>query len=134
MKIILVIIGTISLALGILGILLPVLPTTPFVLLTIACYLRSSPRLYHLVLSNKYLGPYVKDYVSGKGIPLKAKKKSIFLLWLTIGFSILFIIDKAFVKGMLVVIAACVSCYIWTRKTATEEETLEYSADEKCAD
>lgn len=118
MKIILIIIGTISLALGIAGVLLPVLPTTPFILLALACYLKSSTKLYQLVISNKYLGPYVKDYISGKGIPIKAKKKAILLIWITIGLSILFIIENMLVRTTLIVIASSVSIYIWSRKTA----------------
>ncbi|SHI84799.1 hypothetical protein SAMN02745975_00744 [Geosporobacter subterraneus DSM 17957] len=118
MKIILMTIGTISLGLGAVGIVLPILPTTPFILLSLACYMRSSDKLYHFVLSNKYLGPYVKDYVSGQGIPLKAKKRAIFLIWLTIGFSTVFVIDKILIRGMLLIIAGGVTAYIWTRKSA----------------
>lgn len=112
------IIGSLSLGLGIIGIFLPVLPTTPFLLLAMACYLRSSKKLYNFILTNKYLGPYVKDYVLGKGIPVKVKWKAIFLAWLTIGFSIIVIIDNIFLRIMLFVIASLVSTYIWTRKTA----------------
>lgn len=121
MKVILIIIGTTSLILGVLGIFLPVLPTTPFILLALACYLKSSKKLYDLVISNKYLGPYVKNYISNNGIPLKAKKKAIFLVWITIGFSILFVIHNIFIKGVLLIIAISVSAYIWTRKTYDEK-------------
>lgn len=116
-KILLMIIGTISLAIGIVGIILPVLPTTPFLLLSLYCYLKSSKRLYNFILSNKYLAPYVKDYISGKGIPLGAKKKAIFLIWLTMSLSIIFIVDKLFLRVILVIIACLVSAYIWTRPT-----------------
>jgi uncharacterized protein len=119
-KILLLIIGTISLIFGILGVILPVLPTTPFLLLSLACYFRSSSKLYSFILSNKYLGPYVKDYVSGKGIPVKAKKKAIFLIWITIGFSVLVVIDKTILRIMVITIATIVSTYIWTRKNAEE--------------
>ncbi len=123
-KILLTIIGTISLGLGIIGILLPILPTTPFLLLSLTCYMRSSRKLYNFVLSNKYLGPYVIDYVSGNGIPLKAKKKAIILIWLTIGFSVVFVIDKVFLRLMLITIACIVSTYIWTRSTPEGERTV----------
>ncbi|AOT71980.1 YbaN family protein [Geosporobacter ferrireducens] len=117
MKILLMVIGSISLGLGMIGVVLPVLPTTPFLLISLACYMRSSRKLYDFVLSNKYLGPYVKDYVDGKGIPIKAKKRAIFLIWITIGFSVLFVIDKIFLRLMLLTIASIVSIYIWTRST-----------------
>lgn len=116
-KILFMSIGTISLGLGIIGIMLPVLPTTPFLLLSLACYMRSSKGLYDFIINNEYLGPYVKDYLSGEGIPIKAKKKAISLIWITIGFCILFVADKTLLKIMLFCIASIVSTYIWTRKT-----------------
>lgn len=116
-RVILIIIGTVSLALGTVGIILPVLPTTPFFLLSLFCYLRSSKKLYSFVLTNKYFSRYVKDYISGNGIPLKAKKRAIFLIWLSIGFTVVFAVDKPAIRIMLIVIALCVSTYIWTRKT-----------------
>jgi len=115
-KVLLNILGTISLGLGILGILLPILPTTPFLLLSLACYIKSSRKLYKSILQNKYLGPYVKDYVSGKGIPIHAKKKAISLIWITIGFCVLVVVDKLLIKMLLLIIAGTVSVYIWTRK------------------
>ncbi len=116
-KILLMIIGTISLVLGIIGIILPVLPTTPFLLLSLYCYVRSSKRLYNLILTNKYLANYVKDYISGSGIPINVKKKVIFLIWLSIGFSVIFIIDNNYLRIILLIIAGIVSTYIWTRNT-----------------
>lgn len=123
-KIFLIIIGTISLVLGVIGIFLPLLPTTPFLLLSLGLYMRSSKKLYNFILTNKYLAPYVKDYVSGNGIPLKAKKRAICLIWITIGFSIIFVIDEMPLRLMLITIASAVSTYIWTRKTADDRKTL----------
>lgn len=128
-KILLMILGTISLILGVIGIVLPVLPTTPLILLSLVCYIRSSSRLYNFVLSNKYLAPYVKDYISGEGIPIKAKKKAISLIWITIGFSVIFIIDKIFVRLMLLGIATTVSIYIWTRETLEDKNNRQYNRE-----
>lgn len=128
-KVLLMILGTISLILGVIGIVLPVLPTTPLILLSLVCYIRSSSRLYNFVLSNKYLAPYVKDYISGEGIPIKAKKKAIFLIWITIGFSVIFIIDKIFVRLMLLGIATTVSIYIWTRETLEDKNNRQYNRE-----
>lgn len=116
-KIALIIIGTISLVLGAIGIILPVLPTTPFLLLSLACYMKSSKKFYDFVRYNKYLGPYVEDYASGQGIPVKAKIKAIIMIVITIGFSSIFIIEKLAIRIMLVSIGSIVSVYIWTRKT-----------------
>ena len=86
----LVVIGTFSLALGIVGIFIPLLPTTPFLLLAAYCYARSSKKLYTWLMNNKWFGSYIRHYYEGKGIPLRVKLLSISFLWLTIGFSIYF--------------------------------------------
>src|SRR5699024_7209064 len=116
--ILLIIIGSISLLTGTLGIILPVLPTTPFLLLSLACFIRSSNKLYTFILNNRYLAPYVKDYMNGNGIPKKAKIRAILLIWITIGFSIIFIINKTILRLFLLSIASIVSIYIWTRQTS----------------
>lgn len=108
--------GTLSLILGIIGVLMPVLPTTPFLLVSLACYAKSSERLYSFIIKNKYLGPYVKYYMNRKGIPVKEKKKAVTMIWVTIGISIMFFIDSQFVKLLLFTIALIVSTYIWTRE------------------
>ena len=73
MKTLYIVIGTISLALGILGIFLPLLPTTPFLLLTAALYFKGSFRLYNWLLNHRYFGPYIRNYRENKAIPLRAK-------------------------------------------------------------
>ena len=73
MKVICIILGSLSLGLGIAGIFLPLLPTTPFLLLTAALYFRGSPRLYDWLLRQKRLGPYIRNFREHKAIPLHAK-------------------------------------------------------------
>lgn len=116
-KILLITIGMVCVLLGAMGVILPILPTTPFLLVALWCFLRSSEKLHDYVKTNKYLGPFVADYISGDGIPLKAKKRAILLIWITIGFSIIFLIDPMFAKIILIVIATLVSIYIGTRST-----------------
>ncbi len=77
MKILYTIVGTTSLILGIIGIFLPLLPTTPFLLLTAAMYFRSSPRLYYWLIQQKYLGSYIRNFREHKAIPLHAKIVSV---------------------------------------------------------
>lgn len=109
---ILIIAGTIFAGLGILGIFLPLLPATPFLLLAAACYARSSKRFYNWLLNTKWLGNYIKNYSEGKGIPLKVKVLSISLLWITIIFSAVFIIHILFVRIILILIAIGVTIHI----------------------
>ena len=65
--------GSIFVAIGTIGIFVPGLPTTVFMLLAAACYVRSSERLYNWLIRNKTFGKYIKDYREGKGMPIKAK-------------------------------------------------------------
>ena len=92
MKTLLAILGAVSLALGIAGIFLPLLPTTPFLLLSAALWVRSSPRLYAWLLAHPRLGPYIRDFREHRAIPLRAKLLSLTLLWLTLGFCALFVV------------------------------------------
>lgn len=73
MKTICIILGTVSLALGVLGIFLPLLPTTPFLLLTAALYFKGSPRLYQWLLNQKHLGPYIRNFCENKAITVTGK-------------------------------------------------------------
>jgi len=109
--------GTIFVGLGILGIFLPILPTTPFLLLAAACYAQSSKRFYNLLINNKLFGTYIKNYREGKGVSLKVKFFTISLLWITILFSVFFIINNFWVKIVLIIIAIGVTIHILTIKT-----------------
>jgi len=117
-RILLIAAGTICTAIGIVGIFVPILPTTPFLLLAAACYIRSSPKLYNWLTNNKCFGIYVKNYLEGKGMPLKIKVFTIVLLWITIGCSIIFAVDNIVVRIILVIIAAGVTTHIALTKTA----------------
>lgn len=114
---ILIVTGTFFLGLGIIGIFLPILPTTPFLLLAAACYARSSKRFYDWLLNNKWFGSYIKNYREGKGIPLKVKILSITFLWITIIFSAFFIVTILFVRIILIIIAIGVTIHIITIRT-----------------
>ena len=103
--------GTISVGIGIIGIFLPLLPTTPFLLLAAACYARSSKRFYIWLLKNKYFGKYIRNYRKGKGIPFITKLFSIVLLWTTITISII-IIKTDWISVLLIIIALLVSWHI----------------------
>lgn len=103
--------GSITLTLGAIGIVLPVLPTTPFLLLSLACYLRSSERMTHWMLHNKYFGKYIHNYKAGKGIPLKIKIYAISILWITITISS-YIMLNIWIALFLSIIAIAVTIHL----------------------
>lgn len=115
-KYLLIISGIISLSLGIMGMFLPVLPTTPFLLLSAACFLRSSKKLYDWLLNHKRLGTYIKDFVEHKAISRRLKVVSITTLWLTISISI-FVVNILWVRIILMLIAIAVTLHILHFKT-----------------
>ena len=117
MKALYILFGTLSLILGIIGIFLPLLPTTPFLLLTAALYVRSSPRLYNWLLHQKYLGNYIRNFRENKAIPLRAKVISLVLMWGTMLYCIFFLIPLLWVKILLGLIAAGVTYHILSFKT-----------------
>jgi uncharacterized membrane protein YbaN (DUF454 family) len=102
---------------GILGILLPLLPTTPFLLLAAACYAKGSKRFYNWLLNNKFFGKYIINYREGRGIPIKSKIATIILLWLTISYSVIFVVTIFIVQLLLILIAIGVTYHILTIKT-----------------
>jgi uncharacterized membrane protein YbaN (DUF454 family) len=111
-KILLVTAGTICLALGAIGVVVPILPTAPFLLLAAACYCRSSERLYRWLLSNRLFGEYIRNYREGKGIPLKTKIAAVAVLWIAIVYSAFFVVDIIEVQLVLLVVAIAVSTHI----------------------
>jgi len=118
-KKLLILMGFFFVGLGILGIFLPLLPTTPFLLLAAALFARSSPRFYNWLLNNRWLGSYIRNYREGKGIPLKAKILSITLLWLVILYSAFFVLKKWSFRILLIFIAFGVTAHLLTLKKRT---------------
>lgn len=97
-KALFILLGSASLALGLIGILLPGLPTTPFLLLTAALYMRGSERFYNLLMKNKHLGGYIHRYRQNKGMSLRAKINSILLQWAMISASVIWGIQNPVVR------------------------------------
>jgi uncharacterized membrane protein YbaN (DUF454 family) len=104
--------GTLSTALGIIGIFVPILPTTPFLLLAAACYMRSSERFYQWLINNRVFGAYIRNYIEGRGMPVRIKIFTILLLWLAIGLSITFGVQNIVVRIVLICIAIGVTAHI----------------------
>lgn len=109
-------IGWLSVALGVIGIFLPVLPTTPFLLLAAACFVRSSERFYHWLVDHPHLGPWIRDYLEGNGIPLRGKVYALVLMWASILFSC-YLVPRLWAQGFMLTSAVLVSVYILRQKT-----------------
>jgi uncharacterized membrane protein YbaN (DUF454 family) len=109
--------GTFFLALGLIGIPLPLLPTTPFLLIAVACYLRGSTRMYNWMMMNRYFGAYLKDYLEGNGLALRTKIVAVSALWGVIAFSAAFATENAIIRIGLLAVALGVTIHILTLET-----------------
>lgn len=116
MKIALNIIGSIAVVLAILGVFLPLLPTTPFLLLASACYMRGSQRLHRWLQTNPMFGEYLRNIEEKKGMPRKAKIMTLLLLWLSMGYSVA-TVGPLMLKGLLIGIGIGVTVLILRMKT-----------------
>jgi uncharacterized membrane protein YbaN (DUF454 family) len=112
LRVLLIFLGVFFIGLATLGIFIPVLPTTPFLLLSAALFARSSDRFYRWLIENRFFGRYIKDYREGKGVPIKVKMGAIIILWVTICLSIVFGVEILWVRILLVVVAIGVTIHI----------------------
>ena len=103
--------GSVALLLGIVGIFLPLLPTTPFLLLASACYLRGSARMHRWLLNQRHLGPHLRDFEAGRGIPLRAKITALALMWGSLMVS-MWIVPLVWVRFLLLVPGIGVTVYL----------------------
>ncbi|CUI05390.1 DUF454 family protein [Massilia sp. CCM 8695] len=111
MKLLLNTIGCLAVLLGILGIFLPLLPTTPFLLLASACFARGSTRMHAWLLGNKVFGKYLSDFEQGRGIPRRAKITILVLMWASLAYSMLRL-QRTGLTLMLLCIGAGVTIYL----------------------
>jgi len=125
-----VVAGTISLGLGAAGVFLPILPTTPFLLLSAACYYKGSERMHRWLLNNKLFGSYIRNYNEGKGISQTAKIFTLFLLWITIGYSALFMVSNYIVQIILFALAIAVTVHVATLPTFRKSQSSHKKAKE----
>jgi len=111
-KQLLLIAGSICVIIGVIGIFVPILPTTPFLLLAAACYIRSSEKFYNWLLHNRFFGTYIRNYIEGRGMPTRVKIFTIILLWIAIGVSVCIAAPNLIVKVVLIIIAIGVTLHI----------------------
>ncbi len=108
--------GTISLSFGILGIFIPILPTTPFLLLSSFCYIRSSKRLYNWLINHRIFGHLIYNYLTYRAVERNAKIVSIVFLWVALLSSIL-LLSNIYIRIFLLVVGIGVSIHLLTLKT-----------------
>ncbi|MDD2616784.1 MAG: YbaN family protein [Candidatus Cloacimonetes bacterium] len=109
--------GFIFVALGVLGIILPILPTTPFLLAAAACFVRSSDRLYQWLIGNRWFGEYIRRYRDKEGIPLITKIFTIILLWSTLTISAVFFARSIWLILLLLGVGIGVTIHLCLIKT-----------------
>lgn len=117
----LILVGVLSVGLGTAGIFLPLLPTTPFLLLAAACFSRSSDKLYQWLIGHKWFGRYIKNYREHKAIPILSKIIILLLLWCTLGYTTIWIISALAVRILLLLIGVGVTIHVLSLKTLTRE-------------
>jgi hypothetical protein len=115
-------IGIISVGLGTAGVFLPLLPTTPFLLLAAACFIRSSDRLYQWLIHNRWFGSYIRNYREHRALPLRAKVIALILLWTTMSYSVFALAVNKVLQVSLLLIAAVVTVYLLSLKTLAKEK------------
>ena len=114
------VIGTLALVIGVIGAFLPVIPTTPLILLAAWCYIRSSKKFYEWLINNERFGKTIQDYHEGRGIAKNTKVKAIVMMWLTISVSSYFFIPSVELIAFLYMIAVTVTVYIYRQPTLEE--------------
>ena len=120
MRMLLNILGTIFVILCILGIILPVMPGTIFLILATACYIRSSDRMYNWLINNKLFGRFARMYFEERAMPMSAKIIASVMMWTSV-ISSLFILESLIVKLIFVMIAIGVTLYFVSLKTLKKE-------------
>ncbi len=110
-KYLLIFAGSISLLLGLIGIFLPLLPTTPFLLLSSFCYMRSSKTLYNWLINHKIFGEYIYNYITYGAVSKNTKIGTLMFLWVTLSLSI-FIMRNIFIGVLLIIVGISVTIHI----------------------
>ena len=111
-----VIAGTVAAGIGIIGIFMPVLPTTPFLLLAAFCYMRGSQRMYNALLSNRFIGSYLRNYLEGRRMSLRMKIWTLSLLWITMTVSGILVAGRPVILAILAVVAVGVTIHVLSLK------------------
>ena len=117
--------GFFFVALGAIGIVLPILPTTPFLLIAAGLFLRSSGRLYLWLTNHRYLGPFIRNYRLYRAVPLSTKVFALVFLYITIGYSVFFVLENWWLRAALIGLATWATLHILNLRTLTKEMRAE---------
>lgn len=117
----LVLAGVVSLTLGAVGVVVPVLPTTPFLLLAAACFMRSSPRMYTWLIHHRWFGSHIRHYREHRAVSLPAKATALVMLWSVIGFTAACAVSAWWLRLLLGVVAVGVTIHLVRLRTLTPE-------------
>lgn len=109
--------GWLSIVGGVIGIILPLVPTVPLLLLAAACFARSSERFHTWLVEHNHLGPLIRDYLNSGGIPLKVKRMAIGMIWVSFPASAFLFVQVMWLRILLLVIAAGVTLYLLSLTT-----------------
>lgn len=129
LKLLLVSCGLVSLTLGIIGAFLPILPTTPLVLLAAFFFARSSPWLHGKMLNNRLMGPAIRDWQAHGAINRRAKYSATGMMALLVGYTLIYVALPLWIKVILGVVCGSVLVFIWSRPARPLEKAVEIAED-----
>lgn len=130
-RILLVAAGTACVGLGVLGLFLPLLPTTPFLLLAAACYARASPRFYNWLLNNRTFGPTIREWQRYRSIPYRTKLTAIALMSVTLTSSIVFFVRNPYLQATLAMFGVALAVWMYRIPSRDRPRPLPVRADEE---
>ncbi|MGD8244806.1 MAG: YbaN family protein [Anaerolineae bacterium] len=113
--------GLVALGVGLLGVFIPLLPTTPFLLLAAGCWMRGSQRLHSWLLHNRWFGDYVRNYVEHRAVRPRARVVTLVLLWGVIGATAWLAVASWWARALLGVVALGVTWHLLKLKTLRPE-------------
>lgn len=117
LRFVLLAVGLLCVGLGTLGVVTPILPTTPFLIVAAACFARASPRLYQRLLANATFGPLIRDWREQRAIPRRAKLTATAAISVTIGSSAVFFVEPLWLRILLVATGVTLCTWIWRQRT-----------------
>ena len=118
-RLLFVFIGSIFVGLAVIGIFIPGLPTTPFLIVAAYFYIRSSEKLYNWLINNKILGIYIKNYLAGNGMPMRAKIVALLLMWIFGSIAVFYAIPKSLIYVRIIVFIILITGTIFVSKVKT---------------